>query len=198
MYLSQVMHLSCPYRPPNENIRDFIEFLDNKIFPLIPNTLNSILCGDFNVNLYNPLHLTSIDEFVNSRSGQGYFPFIMKPTAKSVTKYSLLNEMWCNYSDHMPCYYIYEFLEKIQNLIRKSSPLVQLHQQICLCGSFCFQNISESISKFFETMHKVYHESFYIRKIAMTTRSKSPWLSRIGCMLLKKNRLYKLFNMDYS
>ena len=80
MYLSQVIHLSCFYRPPNENIRDFIDLLNNNIFPLIPKNANSILCGDFNANLFNPLHLTLIDEFVNSLSGQGYFSLILKPT----------------------------------------------------------------------------------------------------------------------
>ena len=70
MYLSQVIHLSCFYRPPNEKIRDFIDFFNNKIFP-------------------------QIDEFVNSLSGQGYFPLILKPTRLSPenpeTKYSLLD-----------------------------------------------------------------------------------------------------------
>ena len=80
MYLWQVIHLSCFYRHPNENIREFIEYLSNKIFLLIPKNVNSILCGDCNMNLYSPLHLTSIDEFVNSLSGQGYFPLILKPT----------------------------------------------------------------------------------------------------------------------
>ena len=94
MYLSQVIHLSCFYRPPNE-------YLNHKIFPIISKHVNSMLCGDLNVNLYNPLHLTSIDEFVNSLSCQGYFRLILKPTILSpedpVTKYSLLDQMWCHY-----------------------------------------------------------------------------------------------------
>ena len=35
MYLSQVIHLSCSYRPPNENIGDFIDFLNNKVIHYI-------------------------------------------------------------------------------------------------------------------------------------------------------------------
>ena len=62
MYLSQVIHLSCFHRPSNQNIGNVIEFVNNRIFPLIPKHANSILCGDFNVNLYNPLHLTSTVE----------------------------------------------------------------------------------------------------------------------------------------
>ena len=98
MYLSQVMNSSRFYRPPNENIRDFIEFLNNKIFLFILKILNSILCGDINVNLYNPLYLTSIEKCVNSLSGQGYFLLILKPIRLApenpVTKYSLFDQMW--------------------------------------------------------------------------------------------------------
>ena len=102
-------HISCLNRPPNEDIRDIIDIKKYiYIFPLTPKNVNSILCGDFNVNLYNLLHLKSIDEFVNSLSGQGYFPLILKPTRFSlrypVNKYSLLYQMWCNYFDGYDCF----------------------------------------------------------------------------------------------
>ena len=71
VYLSKVIHLLRFH----ENARDFIEFFTNKIFPLIPKTKYSILCG-----LYNLLHLTAICEYVNSLPSQRYFQFISKPT----------------------------------------------------------------------------------------------------------------------
>ena len=96
--------LSCIYRMlsiyrlfSNENTPDIIEFLNIKIFLL--NKKKDIDCDDFN--------LTSIDEFVSFLSGKGYFPLILKPTRLSpenqVTKYSLLDQMWCNYSGGYDC-----------------------------------------------------------------------------------------------
>ena len=102
MDLSQVIHLWCFHGPPNENIRDFMKNLNNKIFPQVSKKCNSILCCAFYMNPYNSLHLASIDEFVNSLSGEKYFPFILRLVPGSpVTKYYLLDHMLCNYSSAM-------------------------------------------------------------------------------------------------
>ena len=185
VYLSKVIHLSCFYLPPNETIRDFIEFLNNKIFPLIQKNVNFMLRGDFNVNLYNPLHLTPIDEFVNSLSGQGYFPKILKPTKLSpenpITKYSLLDQMWCNSSggydclsgvincdllDHMLSYYIYEIAEKFKILFENRDLYIWMVASTNLFVQFLWFQFVKSVlfkthqnrCQSIETMYKAYYE----------------------------------------
>ena len=166
--------------------------LQMKTCEILSRQRKSILCGYFNVTLHNPLRLTSIDEFVNSLSGQGYFRFILKPTRLSpenpVAKCSLLYQMWCNYSggydclsglinyylsDHVPSYYIYEIPEKkFKILFGNRGPCIWI---VAATNLFCaaslipvreicpLQTPFEAMSWFLETMYKAYYCLFPIR-----------------------------------
>ena len=131
--------------------------------------------------------------------------------------------MWCNYScghdcqsdvincdlsDHIPCYYMYEISEKIEDPIRKSRPL---HLDSCINELVCavsripvreicsLQNPSEFMPRVLKTMYKAYYESF---PISYKKRSKPPWLSEYLLYVIKKrHRLYKLIiyvDINYS
>ena len=120
-----------------------------------------------------------------------------------VTKYYLLDQMWCNYSggydclsdvinydlsDHIPRYYTYEIPEKIQDHIWKSRPL---HLESCI-NKFVYavsripdreiwflQNPSEAMSSFLDTICITSTiEWIPIRKNVIKKRSKFLWLSQ--------------------
>lgn len=92
---------TCVYRPPKSSIVEFNEIVMDEILPLVPTNCNSVVCGDFNVNMFNPLNLVSVNQFVNIMAGFGYFPVIDKPTrvceSNPVNKFSLLDHIWCNF-----------------------------------------------------------------------------------------------------
>lgn len=94
------MNVICIYRPPAYSIESFNNTLEENIFPNIG--VNTVLCGDLNINLFNPLNLISIDQFVSIMMGHGFFPFINRPSRLSpnnpFTKYSLLDQIWLNFS----------------------------------------------------------------------------------------------------
>ena len=59
-----------------------------------------VVCGDFNLNLFNPLNLRYITEFVENIYELGLFPVITIPTKYNpenlTTKYSLIDQIWTN------------------------------------------------------------------------------------------------------
>ena len=58
---------------------------------------NIIIVGDFNINLYNPLSLRYIDDFIHDMQGSNYFALLTLPSMinenNSISKYSLIDHI---------------------------------------------------------------------------------------------------------
>ena len=83
--------LGCIYRIPSYSIYDFNDkFFDDFMSGF--NNVDTIILGDMNVNLYNPIKLNSINEFVHNFLAYRYKPLIRYPTCfhpnNPITKYS--------------------------------------------------------------------------------------------------------------
>ena len=52
--------INCIYRPPHTSMSRFMEHFWYNILTKLPINCNSILCGDFNINLFNPLIIKNI------------------------------------------------------------------------------------------------------------------------------------------
>ena len=69
-----------------------------------------IICGDFNLNLLNPLKLGYITEFINNMLEIGMYPLIGIPTKYNpdniITKYSILDHIWTNVPSLIPSSYV--------------------------------------------------------------------------------------------
>ena len=67
---------------------------------LLATGLPVIVCGDFNLNLFNPLKLRYITDFVENMYELSLFPVITIPTKYNpenlITKYSLIDQIWTN------------------------------------------------------------------------------------------------------
>ena len=59
-----------------------------------------IACGDFNLNLFNPLKLRYVTDFINGMLELSMFPAITVPTKynpdNAITKISLIDHVWTN------------------------------------------------------------------------------------------------------
>ena len=59
-----------------------------------------IACGDFNLNLFNPLKLRYVTDFINGMLELSMFPAITVPTKynpdNAITKFSLIDHFWTN------------------------------------------------------------------------------------------------------
>ena len=61
------------YKPPSSSIVSFIEILQNNLLSEFPVGSKVILCGDLNINLYNPMDLTSTKNFMSEMFSFDFF-----------------------------------------------------------------------------------------------------------------------------
>ena len=107
-HLTQPIILGNVYRPPrnnndNNSIRGFnYEFSSvlNKVTKL---TKNTIITGDFNINLLELNEREAYGEFLDLMITNELFPKISLPTRRSKTKASLLDQMFCRFKDMHKC-----------------------------------------------------------------------------------------------
>ena len=89
--------------------------------------------GDLNFNLFNPLKLNYIDNFINNFLAFSYFPLITRPTRVCTDAFHrksviLLDHIWSNFipnginfsgilkynlTDHYPVYYLFKIKNKL-------------------------------------------------------------------------------------
>lgn len=117
------------YRPPNSNMNDFLESIDNIIASLNALNLKCYFFGDFNINLLS--RNDYVTNFTNLFFSYMYFPVINKPTRVTATSATVIDHIWTNdtnyqysgiiyntISDHFPVFST--FLVQIPNLFNQT------------------------------------------------------------------------------
>ena len=118
--------ICCVYRSTAANAVLFNEMFFSQVVSKFPVHEKTIITGDFNLNLYNPLKLTYIDAFLTDMLGHGYFPVVTLPAKfnenNHITPFSLIDHIWTNFktgtnhesgivlfslTDHFPIYYMF-------------------------------------------------------------------------------------------
>jgi len=100
---SQNVLFCCVYRPPSGDISTFNDIFFDKLFNVRVPSEKIFLCGDFNINLFNPFNKQDIRNFIYNCSSLGLYPIIRKPTRFSNQdicvdgSFSLIDHMWCNF-----------------------------------------------------------------------------------------------------
>ena len=97
--------ICCLYHPPSSD-HEYHNNLTDKLINLILGVahpeMKIILCGDFNLDLFNPLRLSYIVNFMNSLLSLNFIPVITIPTKFNfeniTTRYSLIDQIWVNFS----------------------------------------------------------------------------------------------------
>ena len=65
--------VSSIYRPPSSNVFDFNNFISDNLLNDLCGNSKVIIVGDLNINLYNPLNLNSIKEYINLLWGYKHY-----------------------------------------------------------------------------------------------------------------------------
>ena len=67
-----------------------------------------ILCGDLNINLFNPYNLVSIHNFISLLIQYNFYCLINYPTKYNpfnrITDYALLDQIWTNFIPQFPAF----------------------------------------------------------------------------------------------
>ena len=195
------------YRPPSSDPNMFNESLVNDILNRLSPTDNIIIIGDLNLNLYNPLRLRFIDDFVNCLLSKSFFPVINLPTRINennvLTKFSLIDQIWTNFkagtdhvsgvvqtsiTDHYPIYYM--FKTNLRQNLNKVISFRVLNDNTILrfvenVRNFSFENIIVSndinldFKCFIDKLYNIYNHYVPIKsKVIGCSHVKLPWMTR--------------------
>ena len=93
--------LCSVYRLPRSNVHDFLTVFFDDILNRLDVDCKVLVTGDLNLNLFNPLNLGCIDEFMNKFFSLSYHPIIKKATRmyenNNITGFTLLDQIWTNF-----------------------------------------------------------------------------------------------------
>ena len=197
------------YRPPSSDPNMFIEILENNILNNLSPTDNIIIIGDLNLNLYNPLRLRFIDDFVNCLLSKSFFPVINLLTRINenniLTKFPLIDQIWTNFkigtdhvsgvvqtsiTDHFPIYYM--FKTNLQNLNRVINFRVinenTVSRFIENVNNFSFENILNSYN--INTNFKCFiNKLFDMYNHSMLIKSKVVSCSNVGLKKMLQEKI---------
>lgn len=105
------------YRPPDQDVNEFNEFIDKVLAKATKNQKQVYLMGDFNINLLNEDIHSQTNDFVNVLSSYSFYPSITKPTRITAKSATLIDNIFTNskvrqtsgiiindLSDHLPIF----------------------------------------------------------------------------------------------
>ena len=203
------------YRPPSQNIADFISKLNTLIGIISSENKNCYIMGDFNLNLLNQHFHQFTNEFLDIMYANTFFPLITLPTRITSHFATLIDNIFTNdfdnyafsglvltdISDHLPIFSISNEKMKMKDeapysVFRDKSERNVAKFRNCLSNVnwYDLDDIHEpnkAYCSFFSKFNDIYNDCFPLKKVKNNI-FKKPWLSK-GLLksVRQKNRLYK-------
>lgn len=212
--------LAVFYHPPssdhNSN-RLFIDQCYSNLDLLRTLGLPLIVCGDFNLNLFNPLKLRYVYDFIDNMLELGLSPVVTIPTKynpdNSITKCSLIDHIWTNIpnmvinssvfpveiTDHLPLSVSFEFSEHSKLPLRKKRVFNE-RNNIIFSGLISNMNpvvINEDVNMTFDSYYlnafSLYEQAFPIIESIIRADVNCPWITPpIKICIRKKAKFYRM------
>ena len=213
--------ICCVYRPPGANPNRFNDMFLEQILDGLPHNTETILLGDFNVNLYNPLNLRYVCQFINNLLSHNCFPIITIPAKinenNPTTRYSLIDHIWSNFkkgtnhsagvieyliSDHLPTFYFFSKSGNSFKNVLKSRQLsnagiqdfIKLVGDIDFSSIYSMSNPNEVFDFFYDKLFKAFNLSFPL-KVKKINKNKinKPWITPLLKKCIKKK--FYMYNL---
>lgn len=211
------------YRPPQSNIFRFIDKFNSEVLSRLSNKSKTIIVGDFNINLLNPLSLSSINSFISLMLSFNYISCITCPTKYNplnpITKYSLIDHIWINFShdditsgiiyeeisDHFPIFTILK-TEIIHNHITNKSRIFNetnfgkfknSFNSLDFTNVFISPNANDAYGVLHNLLFKTYNLSFPIKNNKRKPNQNLAWITpELKFCMKKKFKLLKLYRQN--
>ena len=218
MESSKNILVSCVYRCPGSCIDTFSELLSGMYERKI-NTKMVYVCGDYNIDLLNPLELTPITEFINLMYSMSLYPAITRPTRITSHSATIIDNIFTNViekkvktgliindsSDHLPVFAVIQTCTKK----KKDAITFKMCRKNSLNSVNSFKNdllkqdwkkvyvgdTNEAYNTFVTIVSKLYDKNCpLVKKVVKHNSVEKPWLTKgILNACKKKNLLYKDF-----
>lgn len=211
--------VGCVYKHP-----DFDEGKFNVMYSKLLDTISSenkevIIMGDFNLNLLNAEYAEHVEAFLNHNLSNGLKPFITRPTRVTPTSKTLIDNIFCNYSDehYFAANLINDISDHLPQVVllgtkcdkRDSRPKVfqdfsRFNSENFLLDFlsinwnelFLHKDINQKTSILIDTVNKLINENVptKIQKSNRANSSLNPWITAgIRKSIAHKNKLHKKF-----
>ena len=211
--------LLCIYRPPSGSMVEFNNDLENNILPYFLRDYKLLMCGDINMNLFNPYRNCQIENYKNILLGRNFFPIINKATHYTpnnpITKFSLIDQIWSNFicgpiifsgtinymiTDHLPIFLSWSSVNS------DNEQTIRFRNTNCETSKIRFFNSIRNmqyrllnslnpcllLKNFVDTFYNLYYECFPIKYKKRKTNMNKPWLStELKFLIEKKHRLLR-------
>lgn len=193
------------YRPPNTNIADFLEKLDEFVSVLgSMNVTYKLLCGDFNLDILNMENDYSTQQFVDNLFSASFIPLITRPTRITDDTFSAIDNIFtsnptnaisgiipCDLSDHYMIFLNYTNFCLSQSHPQTQSISYRLINDITISNlydvvrdlDFSFvtnsNNVDQGISDFIQKLYCLFNECCPVKTKSVSYKNLiKPWIDR--------------------
>ena len=224
------VEIACPeknvlfsvyYHPPTPDHtlnRVFIEQCFSMIELQRSVGLPVIACGDFNLNLFNPLKLRYVTDFINGMLELSMFPAITVPTKynpdNAITKFSLIDHVWTNIpsktissfviptgiSDHFPVSMSFDLTSQ-RNVSCHKKRVFNARNNAAFTSSVSDINLrvinndmNMTYNYYFSSVYDLYNAAFPLMTKVIKDGKDCPWITpAIKICIKKKAKLYRMY-----
>ncbi|XP_028407966.1 uncharacterized protein LOC114530582 [Dendronephthya gigantea] len=204
------------YRPPNENVDEFINNTDKLISSISKENKVCYIMGDFNLNLLNYHSHQRTGEFLDIMYSNMFFPSITRPTritsnsatlidnifTNNLDSYSFSGLLFTDISDHLPIFGFFRdqsvvnhgdayvtFRDRSKTNLLKFQDLLKNHRWSDIPG---YDDPKHAYASFYHAFMQIYNTSFPVKRLKAARFNNKPWLSSgILKSIKKKSKLYK-------
>ena len=215
--------ISVIYRPNSKHIavQEFTNIFNDILSQDLFKTNNTILLGDFNINLLEHATHQPTNLFLNTMQSLNYFPHISRPTrfpdGPNLGQPSLLDHIWSNFtppsssgiihcplSDHLPVFLNITQLSSNCTKHKITYRLFDNHKHNLFTSSLatlnwddllCSDDVNENFEIFIDTLNNLHNKHFpKVTKFISTKRLLNPWISSgILTSIKHKCNLFKMY-----
>ena len=207
------------YRPPNQNLQDFIDGLDSFLVRISKENKACYLMADWNLDLMKHHKHDKTSEFLDIMFSRAFFPLISRPTRITSSTASLIDNIFTNdvtncavsgllftdISDHLPIFSISNeclsssrktqwltFRDKNANNVCKFKDELQTVNWSEVRES---SDPSSAYDIFLSKYTDIYNNCFPLKKVKIKNNGLTkPWISKaLLKSIKKKNILYRRF-----
>ena len=214
--------LSVLYHPPTSDHHLNNVFIDNyceKLKLIQSLGYQLVTCGDYNLNLLNPMNYGYISNFIGNMLELGLYPLIRIPTKynheNTITKYSILDHVWTSMNakvsiasvfpvgitDHYPLLVVFDFSNAIS---REATPKKRCFNfnnnctftRLLLGITLTLINgdMNSTFNTYFSRVWDIYTEAFPLILLRTKEIVVCPWMTPgLKSCIRKKSALYRMY-----
>lgn len=211
------------YRPPNTNIEEFNNCLNDILESVQRENKLIYLLGDYNIDLLNSNHHNNSSQFIDIMYSYSLFPLINKPTRVTTQSTTLIDNIFCNdvhssdlfngillsdISDHFPVFSVNIgriISDKQSHIIIRSYSQIKINDFFRQLSSIDWNEIytltdaTEAFNHFYDKFCCLYNKCFPKKHVKVGYNNRKTWLTTgLKISIKHKNHLYTTFRNNPS